>query len=75
MKPAATDMLGFDELSIEEKIEIVQSLWNRIAEESGAVLPTNSQREELDRRLEASDNRDDRSNSWSDVRARLRSKS
>lgn len=43
----------FDELSTSEKIEYVQQLWERIAEDSETVELTDTQRAELDRRLEA----------------------
>ncbi|MGM0577142.1 MAG: addiction module protein [Myxococcota bacterium] len=69
-----TEIPGFDELSIEDKIRVVQDLWDRIAEESGASVPTAAQRRELDRRLEAIDSRDDQSTPWSVVRDRIRSK-
>ena len=72
--PTSARIPGFDELSIDEKIRVVQDLWDRIAEESGASVPTRAQRRELDRRLEAIDAREDQSTPWPVVRDRIRAK-
>ena len=41
------------DLSVEERIRLVEDIWDSIAEDQGALPLTDAQREELDRRLEA----------------------
>ncbi len=43
--------LGIDRLSVEERLELVEDLWDSIAEEDAATSLTDAQRAELDRRL------------------------
>ncbi len=43
--------LGIDRLSVEERLALVEDLWDSIAEESAAASLTDAQRAELDRRL------------------------
>jgi putative addiction module component (TIGR02574 family) len=62
----------FDELSTSEKIEYVQQLWDRIADEVDSADLTDEQREELDRRLQAHRENPDDVTPWEDVRKRLR---
>ncbi len=66
-----TDSLGFDELSLPEKIELVQDLWDRIADEPEAVGVTTAQREELERRLLAHEQNPGQYASWEELRSRL----
>ena len=65
------DTLGFDELSLPEKIELVQDLWDRIADDPEAVGVTEAQREELERRLLAHEQNPGQYTSWEEVRSRL----
>lgn len=65
---------GFDDLSTPEKIEYVQKLWERIAQDADAVELTDEQRDELDRRLEAHRQNPEDAVSWAEVRNRLPSK-
>jgi putative addiction module component (TIGR02574 family) len=51
---ASLKALGIEKLSVEERIALVEDLWDSIAE---ATPPTDAQRAELDRRL-AEHNRD-----------------
>ena len=62
----------FDALSTSEKIEYVQRLWERIAEESDSVELTEAQRAELDRRMEAHRKNPDDAVAWADIRERAR---
>ncbi len=41
------------ELSITEKIQLVEDIWDSIADDQNVLLLTNEQRAELDRRLDA----------------------
>ena len=43
--------LGIDRLTVEERLALVEDLWDSIAEENAATSLTNAQRAELDRRL------------------------
>lgn len=43
--------LGIDRLSVEERLTLVEDLWDSIAEERAATSLTDAQRAELDRRL------------------------
>ena len=43
--------LGIDRLSVEERLALVEDLWDSIAGESAATSLTDAQRAELDRRL------------------------
>jgi putative addiction module component (TIGR02574 family) len=40
------------ELSIDEKLQLVEELWNSIAADNASLPLTEAQREELDRRLD-----------------------
>lgn len=62
----------FDELSTSEKIEYVQQLWERIAEDSEAVELTDTQRAELDRRLEAHRENPNDTIPWDEVKRGVR---
>jgi len=43
--------LGIDRLSVEERLALVEDLWDSIAGESAATSLTDAQRAEIDRRL------------------------
>jgi putative addiction module component (TIGR02574 family) len=66
---------GFDELSVEEQIEYVQALWDRIAAHPEKVPIPEWQREELDRRLDDLEKNPDEGVTWEELRAKLRSES
>jgi putative addiction module component (TIGR02574 family) len=67
---------GFDELTAAEKLEYVQTLWDRVASDPGAVPVADWQREILAERLAAHRAGQGSSRPWEDVRhdllARLR---
>ena len=65
---------GFDRLSIEEKIEYVQSLWDRIAADAESVPLTEWQRELLDERLADLDENPEAGVPWEEVQARIAGK-
>ena len=62
----------FDEMSVDDQIQYVQILWDRIAEHSDEIELTHEQQEELDRRLERMEESPDEGESWATIRERLR---
>ena len=60
-------------LSLKERIELAEALWDSIAEDAGVgVLPVpESHRAELDRRLADYEARPEAGSPWPEVRARL----
>ena len=69
MKPlTANDVLG---LTIPERIRLVGDIWDTIAEVPESLELTDSQRQELDRRLEAYHKSPNEGSLWSEVKARI----
>jgi putative addiction module component (TIGR02574 family) len=64
---------GFDELSVEEKLDYVQSLWNRIAATPEAVPVPEWHLHVIDERLESNRNSPN-GRSWDEFREELRQK-
>ncbi|HYQ04076.1 MAG TPA: addiction module protein [Polyangiaceae bacterium] len=64
---------GFDALSVDEKIDYVESLWESIVEPSGIPIP-DWHRELLAERMEAYRQDPTAGRSWTEVRAELRRK-
>lgn len=73
-KPAAIPPPGFDELTVDEQIDYVQSLWERIAATPEQVPVPDWHREMLDERLKEHDANPNVGESWDVVRGRLRNK-
>jgi putative addiction module component (TIGR02574 family) len=63
--------LGIDRLSVEERLALVEDLWDSIAEESAAASLTDAQRAELDRRLADYASNPDDVVPWEDVKASI----
>jgi putative addiction module component (TIGR02574 family) len=59
------------ELPVPERIQLVEDLWDSIAEVPEALPLTEEQGRELDRRLEAHRESPDAAVPWSEVRKRL----
>ena len=74
LKPVALPPPGFDELSVEEQIEYVQSLWDRIAATPEQVPVPDGHRQILDERLKDYEANPEAGDSWDVVRDRLRNK-
>lgn len=63
--------LGIDRLSVDERLALVEELWDSIAE-SGVALPlTDIQQAELDRRLSDHEGHPDDVVPWEDVKASI----
>lgn len=60
---------GFEDLSVDEKIEYVQSLWDHIASDVETVPLTDWQKQLLDERLQDFEQNPDSGVPWSQVRA------
>lgn len=64
---------GFDELSQDDKVSYVQSLWDRIAADEGEVPLSDAHREILRQRLQERETNPDDTLGWKEVRDELRS--
>jgi putative addiction module component (TIGR02574 family) len=58
-------------LSIAERIELVEAIWDTVTADAPAFPIPEAHREELDRRLEELANDPDAGSPWDEVRARL----
>ena len=61
-------------LTISERIMLAEALWDSIIAEDSEIKLTDTQKEELDRRLAAFEIDQDVGSSWSSVKARILSK-
>lgn len=61
------------ELSVAERIQLVEDIWDSIAATPETLPLTDSQRQELDRRLQSYQEDPNASSSWEEVKARLQS--
>lgn len=59
------------ELSVAERIVLVEEIWDSIAAEQEALELTEAQRLELDRRLEAYHSSPEGGSSWEEVKGRI----
>ena len=59
------------QLSAAERLELVEELWDSIADEDKALELTPEQREDLDRRLAEADADPTGGSSWEEVRERI----
>lgn len=68
---AKTEVLG---LSVPERIQLVEDIWDSIAEVPEEVVLTDEQRDELDRRLDAYHQNSEEGSPWGMVRERIRNR-
>jgi putative addiction module component (TIGR02574 family) len=61
-------------LSVSERIQLVEDIWDTIAEVPEAVNLSDEQKAELDRRLDAYHRNPDEGSPWGMVRDRIRSR-
>lgn len=61
--------LGIDRLGIEERLALVEEIWDSIAEDSAAVPLTDAQRAELDVRLAEHEANPDDVVAWDKIKA------
>ena len=65
---------GFDDLSVEEKLDYLQSLWDRTAASPESIPVPDWHREILDERLTDLEANPDAGDTWEAVQERLRRK-
>lgn len=70
-KPTATDLLS---LSIPERIQLVEDLWDTVAAEADAVDLTEEEKKIIDERLEAYHKNPELGSPWEDVSKRVSGK-
>lgn len=58
-------------LSVAERLELIEIIWDSIVDEPDALPVTEAQRQELDRRLDSYARQRPRLSSWDEVRTRL----
>jgi putative addiction module component (TIGR02574 family) len=71
MAPTMKD-LGIDQLSVAERLALVQEIWDSIAAAPEGVPLIESQKGELDRRLADLDANRDNVLTWEEIQARIR---
>ncbi|MCI0616752.1 addiction module protein [bacterium] len=62
------------ELSVSERIRLVEEIWDSIAANPESVPVTNARKKELDRRLKALKQSPREVSTWSDLKKRVRTK-
>ena len=65
----ALHTLGIDSMSVEDRIALVQDIWDSVAIEAGLVPPSPAEMAELDRRLEEDDATPDNTVSWETIKS------
>ena len=70
-KPA----LNIEDLSPEERLRLIEELWDSLNQRPGTVPLTNAQREELDRRLDDLERSEPEGIPWDQVQQQIRSRS
>ena len=63
--------IDLNTLSVSERIQLVEDLWDSIAAETGEAPPTDAQIAELERRLADMERDPQAGDSWDVVRARI----
>lgn len=70
--PALMNALGLDRLSIDERMLLVEELWDSIAARPESAQLNDKQREDLKRRLDAYRDNPKAGSPWEEVKERLR---
>ena len=66
---ASIKSLGIDRLPLEERLTLVEEIWDSIAADSAAIPLTEAQRVELQKRMEEDDAHPDDVVPWEQVKA------
>lgn len=62
---------NFDSMSVSERIQLVEDLWDSIAASAADVPLSEAQRDEIDRRLESLERDPHPGSPWPEVRLRI----
>lgn len=65
---------GIDRLSVAERLELLEEIWDGLADDSSGSLPTPAQTEELRRRIAEDDANPDDAVPWERVLAETRAR-
>jgi putative addiction module component (TIGR02574 family) len=68
---SALKNLGIERLSIEERLLLVEEIWDSIAAEEEEIPVTEAQKQDLERRLALYQQNPNAGSSWEEVKARL----
>lgn len=69
-KPA----LNIDDLNPEERLRMIEELWDSLSEQPGSVPLTDEQRQELDRRLDELEGSGPKGIPWEEVLEQIRNR-
>lgn len=64
--------LGIDQLSVAQRILLVEEIWDSIGPDAEQMPLTEAQKQDLQRRLSAYEENPKAGSSWEEVKARLR---
>ena len=68
----STTAVDIEKLNVEERLRLIEALWDSLSSDPSRVPVTQAQKEELDRRLDEIDEGDDVGIPWDDVLERIR---
>ena len=68
----STTAFDIEKLNVEERLRLIEALWESLSSDPSRVPITHAQKEELDRRLDAIDDGDDAGIPWNEVLERIR---
>jgi putative addiction module component (TIGR02574 family) len=68
---SALKSLGIEQLSIAERLLLVEEIWDSIASEEGDIPVTEAQKQDLERRLALYQQNPNTGSTWEEVKARL----
>jgi putative addiction module component (TIGR02574 family) len=66
--------LGIDQLSVDDRLLLLEEIWDSIAADPEAMPVTDAQKQDLQERLDAFQENPQAGTPWEEVKARLRSK-
>jgi putative addiction module component (TIGR02574 family) len=64
--------LGIDQMSVAQRVLLVEEIWDSIADEPDEIPLTEAQRQDLQRRVAAYEADPKAGSTWEEVKARLR---
>jgi putative addiction module component (TIGR02574 family) len=69
--PVTMKDLGIDQMSPDDRLALVQEIWDSLATEADQAPLTDAQRQDLEQRLQAYEANPKRGSSWEEVKTRL----